>query len=490
MTTFRLVFALLLVNGALWAQTPTPQPTPTPTPAPGATPVPSASPAPSAAPQDMTWALSEFSGGEWSARLPLLLSRGWDHLPPHVVTDAERLVLSQRAINDAVIALRRQSSQMRLDLDKKKILGPLPAGEPTTTETALADLDTKIKAAQAGTGITPPSDTMNLRAVWPAGRDQLPWPPADGPALAAQAKTFLAVTGSVQVIGGYLEVSAALYSSVENRVLATWQGRFSPDEAPRHMADAADAFREALLGRPWAGLKLTSNLGGTRVRVADEWHDLPWSSDDLEPGDLTLLVEPPGLPKETRVVTLEASSRATLDLTMSSQPDRIVLETNPPGASLYMDSRYLGPSPQTVDRPLSVTRIRAQAPGLATQSWEIGPQTPSPSSVVLLPPTPAVSVQDSKDSFYWSLAVFSACLTSSAFLGAWSQEQADLTNRYATSADPTTGQINVSNYQKALSRYNAVTYAYAGGIVLTSAVFVWMMFELGAYLSADESTLP
>jgi hypothetical protein len=486
MTTFRTA-VLMLVAGAVWAQTPTPAPTATP--APGTTPAPAAAatPAPTAAPQDMTWALSEFSGGEWAARLPLLLSRGWDRLPDHVVTDAERVVFSQRAVRDAVTALRKQASQMRLDLDKKKIVGPLPAGEPTATEKALADLDTKITQTLAGTGVAVPPDTMNLRPVWPAGRDQLPWPAADGPTLAAQAKALLAVTGTVQVIGGYLEVSVGLYSSVENRVLATWQGRFSPDEAPQHMAEASDAFREALLGRQWAGLKLTSNLGGTRVRVGDDWHDLPWNSDDLSPGDVSLLVEPPGLPKETRVVTLQASNRTTLDLTMSNQPDRIVLETNPPGASLYMDSRYLGPSPQTVDRPLSVTRIRAQAPGLATTSWEIGPQTPSPSIMVLLPPGPEVSVQDAKDRFYWSLAVFSASLTSSAFLGAWSQEQANLTTEYANNASTSAG---VANYHKALDRYWAVTYAYAGGVVLTSAVFVWMMFELGAYLSADESTLP
>jgi hypothetical protein len=484
MTKFRTAVLTLFLAGTAWAQTPTPAPTATP--APGATPVPApqASATPTPAPQDLTWALSEFSGGEWAARLPLLLSRGWDHLPDHQVTDAEKVILSQRAVSDAVAALRRQSSQMRLDLDKKKILGPLPAGEPAATQKNLDALDVKIAQTQAGAGVASPPDTMALRAVWPSGRDQLPWPASDGPALTGQAKTMYAVVGTVQSVGGYLEVSVGLYSALENRVLATWQGRFSPDEAPQHMAEASDALRESLLGRSWAGLKLTSNVGGTRVRVGDIWHDLPWSTDDLAPGDVPLLIEPPGLPSEKRVVTLEASRRTVLDLALSAEPDRIVLETNPPGASLYLDSRYLGPSPQTVARPLSVTRIRAQAPGFATRTWEIGPQTPSPSSVVLLPPTDPVSVPDAKDRFYWSLAVFSAGLTTSAFLGAWEQEQANLTSEYATNAPDS------ANYRKALSRYWGVSYAYAGTVVLTSAVFVWMMFELSAYLSADESTLP
>ena len=154
-------------------------------------------------------------------------------------------------------ALRRQASQMRLDLDKKKIVGPLPAGEPATTEKALADLDVKIAQTQAGNGVAVPPDTMNLRAVWPAGRDQRPWPATDGPALAAQAKTFLAVaghrTGHRRLARG-LDRAVQFHREPRARHLAGAGSR--PTKRRSFMAEASDAWREGLLGRPWAGLKL------------------------------------------------------------------------------------------------------------------------------------------------------------------------------------------------------------------------------------------
>jgi len=480
MTTCRaLVLALLLAAAQAGAQTTSPvaaSSNPAATPASGGT---------TPAVQDATWALAEFSGGGvWAARLPLLVARGWDRLPDHRLTDTEKVLLNAKAIDAAVAALRKQSSQTRLDLDKKKISGTLPAGEPDATEKTLSGLDAQIAQAQAGTGVALAPDTMALRPVWPSDKTGLPWNAADGPTIAARAGTLYAVTGAVAYIDGYLQVDLSLYSSIENRFLASWSGQFAPDEAPARMADAADALRAALLGRPWAGVKITSPLSGTRVQVAGVWHDLPWSSDTLEPGDLPIVITAPGQAPQNRTLTLEASRRASLDLNFTAVPDTITLETDPPGASLYLDSRYLGPSPQTVDRPLATARVRAQAPGYATRAWEIGPRTPSPSKITLLPPSEPVSVPDAKDRFYWSLAAFSFSLTSTAFLGAWQQEQAGLTSQYALDG------TNIDNYNKAYFRYKAVTYAYAGAVVLTSAIFVWMMFELGSYLAADESTLP
>ena len=482
------LFAAAAVSA--WTQTPAPaaasgtQAAPAAgTPAAGAASTAQPTPAPSTVPQNLTWAVAEF-GGTWGDRLALLLCRDWDRLPDHRVSDAERAALSKIAVDTAVAGLRKQASQAKLDLDKKKILGTLPAGEPDATNTTLAGIDTKIQQTLAGTGMTPIPDTLAFKAVWATGQDGLPWPVSDGPSLAAKAKTLYAVTGSITEVDGYLDVAAVLYSAVEDRVLTTWHGRFAPEEAPQQMGRASDSFREFLMGRPWSGLKVTANVGGTRIRVGGRWHDLPWSSDDLDPGPVELTVEPPGLPRETRHLTLNAGERLTLPLTFAGRPDTIVLETEPAGASLYVDSQYVGPSPQTIDRPLAVTRVRAQAPGYATQAWEIGPQTPSPSKIVLHAPTHPVSVPDAKDQFYWSLAAFSFSLTSTVFLGAWQQEQANLTSLYASDG------TNTANYLKAYQRYQAVTYAYAGGVTLTSAIFVWMMFELGAYIAADESTLP
>lgn len=436
-------------------------------------------------PKELTWALGEFDGaGDWRSRLPLLLVHGWDALPDHKLSDAERSLLKSRFIEAAARTLDQQAAKLQLDLDRKR-LGTLPAGEPEASRKALAALTAKADVLRQS---DPPGSEaptrLAFKPLWPTGRDKLPWAVTDAAALARQSQAVYTVTGSFRTVGGYLAATVTLTSSWERRVLAQWQGQFAPDEAPERMAEASDRLREALLGRAWAGLAITAPVPGTRVRVAGAWHLLPWSTDDLEPGPLDVVVQEPGHPEVLQTVALTSGERVPLPwepgLTVRTS---LVLETDPPGALLYLDSRYLGPSPQTVDRPLATSRVRAQAEGWETAAWEVGPQTPSPSRFTLRQPRPVVSVPAAKDAFYLSLAAFSASLTATAFAGAWQSEQVQLVNAYALAGSQ-------SGYDTALVRYHAVSVGYGLSIALTSGLFVWMMVELGDYLGVAQASLP
>lgn len=436
-------------------------------------------------PKELLWALGEFQGDpDWGARLALLVARGWQNLPNHQLTEVEKGVLRTQFLEDTLKGLDQQRSKLLLDLDRRRLLGPLPATEPAATLKSVSDLDDQLLAAQGGVAANDPPGSLPLRAVWPRDRDNLPWGVNDGPGLAAQASASYAITGTVRLVGVYLSVTASLYSRLEQRVLDTWEGRFAPDEAADRMAEAADHLREALLGRPWSGLILTGKTPGIRVKVADRWHPLPWSSDELLPGPLTLVVSQPGKPDASRTVDLPVDGRLPLTWDEASGPvDKIVLKTEPPGVALYLDSQYIGPSPQTVDRPRATTRVRAQAPGWETAAWEIGPDTPSPSLKVLVAPHGPPAVQATKDNFYFTLALFSVSLTTTAFVGAWATEQLQLADAYYTVG-------NQAGVDTAYSRYELVTGGYVAGVVLTSGIFVWMMVQLGDYLAATQATLP
>lgn len=437
-------------------------------------------------PKDLPWAVAELAGGgDWAVRLPQLLVRGWTSLPAHRVTDAEKTALRQRFLDETLASLDKQTSRLLLDLDRKRLAGALPSSEPEATMKALAALAVQRNQALAGetAGAAPP-ETLAFRPVWSPGRDNLPWAAAARPVLLSRSKALYLIDGSVRMVGTYLSVKLELYSDVEKRVLASWEGQFAPDEAPEKAAEAADRFRSSLLGRPWSGLVLSSATAGSQVHLHNRWHHLPWSSDELTPGPLNLRVRSPGRPEETVSVVLEPEVRHTVALESNfPSADPIVLETEPPGVPLYLDSRYLGLSPQTVDRPFSLTRVRAQPVGGSETAWEIGPTTISPSRMVLRPPQALRSVPEAKDGFYFSLAAFSFSLTASAFAGAWVDEQVKLTNAYATAGA-------VAGYTAALNRYRLASTGYAASVVLTSAVFVWMMFELGDYLDAAQASLP
>ncbi len=96
-------------------------------------------------------------------------------------------------------------------------------------------------------------------------------------------------------------------------------------------------------------------------------------TDDLQPGAVEVVVQSPGRPKETLNLSLEEGHRTLVKLPAAAPPastERLVWRLDPTGASLYLDSQYLGPSPQTIDRPLATTRVRAQARG--TSHHDVG----------------------------------------------------------------------------------------------------------------------
>ena len=469
-----LAAALMLVTGA-WSQAQSS--------AAGATP--SGQNSSSSYPKDFSWAVGEFGGeGEWTSRLPRLLIRGWDALPEHQLTDAEKSALVEKWKDDGLRSIELQKSTLTLALDKKRLAGSLASSEPAATLKSLGDLDAKAALVRAGQGAGDPPLTLPLRGVWATGQEQRPWPVFDRHDLVIKAKSLYAVTGTVRLVGGYLDVTVELFSDLENKVLAAWEGRFAAEEASDRMGEVSDKFHGVLLGHSWAGITVTSAISGTRIQMGGQWHLLPWRSDDLSPGRLDMVVQTPGRPNQSLNFSLEEGHRLSVVLPAETVPaSRLILETDPPGVSLYLDSQYLGPSPQTIDRPLATTRVRAQAPGWATTTWEVGPKTASPSRKSLSLPKPLPSVSDAKDRFYFSLAAFSFSLTTSAFAGAWTGEQVELTNAYAVAGDQ-------NGYQTAYSRYRLVSAGYLASVVLTSGLFVWMMFQLGDYLGAAQTNLP
>lgn len=436
-------------------------------------------------PKELTWTVAELAGeGDWPARLALLLVREWLPLSEHRLTPAETGVLKTRYLDASRSAAEQQISSLRLAYAQKELAGTLAAGDPAAQEKLLQAQNQKVAEAREGrtSGAEPPQ-TLTLKAVWPSGKETRPWPAATGAETASGTQTVYAVTGAVRSVGPALAVSLELYSAWEQKTLVRWEGVFAPEEAAGRMAEAADAFRGTLAGRPWSRVAVSGGEG-VRIQLSGVWHPLPWTSGLLDPGPARVVIARPGMPEEERTLVLEEGK--TLGVTLeplSAAGESLVIETTPSGALLYLDSRYLGPSPQTILRPRVVSRVRAEVPGQGSQSWEIGPDTPTPALKVLDLSQEKEDVGTAKDRFYWSLAAFSASLTTAAFAAAWSNEQVTLANYYAAAGTQ-------SGYDAAVRTYWAATGAYVGSVVLTSGLFVWMMFELGDYLAAAQASLP
>jgi len=437
-------------------------------------------------PKELIWALGEFEGqGEWKSRLPQLLVRGWNTLPGHRVTSAESSAFRQKFLESSRRALQQQASRLMLDLDKKRLTSVLSISEKDGAEKTLKGIESKLLLLEQEPIPEPAfAPLLPLKAAWAQGREGLPWIHRDRSDLLKLSRAHYLVTGEFRSVAGYLQARIEFYSTLEERVLARWEGSFAADEADERMTEASGAFRSSLLGRAWAGLVIQSPVSGTRVQIGGLWHPLPWATDVAEPGELSFVIQSPAKPERTMTVVLDEGKQKLITLESGeSAAEPLVLETLPSGAELYLDSRYLGPSPQTIDRPLATSRVRAQIPGMETLVWEIGPDTASPSLGVLVLPVIRRPVLEAKDRFYWTVAAFGASLASASFTAAWTEEQWNLVNLYALGG-------NRKTYDHAAALYYGGAVGYTATVLLTSGVFVWMMFELGDYLGVAQASLP
>ena len=415
-------------------------------------------------------------------QIPRVLFGLLQSIDTHTLKEDERQALNDKSWMANLTALRQQISQQRLDLDRKLLSGTLTAQQISALKVSLQQAQLNLETAKK-----PGLDSIDLERplvwVWPKGKGGQPWSWSSRDSFALDSNAQYLISGEVHDVGDYLDVTLWLYSVISNQVLADWHGQMAHDEVQAQIISAADRFREYLWGRPWSSL---TALGPSVAHFTIDGvvHALPWQDDELSPGTHHVKFDVPGLSSADQTIELKAGEHRVLSApSIPSTAPKILVDSDPQGAFVYADSQFLGPAPQEILRPKGTVRVRVQSVGWETSSVDLNPSTPDKIVVHLEKPYKRPSVASRKDSFYWSLAVFSASLTSTAFLGAWSAEQVQLTNAYVLNG-------SVGGAEVAYARYQEVTALYATGVVLTSAVFVWMMFELADYLDTAQTTLP
>ena len=422
----------------------------------------------------------------WASSLPQLLVRDWAFLSGHVVTDAEQAQWKKISTERQSLELQKQRDQKAWELSRLQVMPEPPAAELKTARDALARLEKEVeRAMSASSSSAPLPERLVLKQKSPAGSEGLPSQASTADALAASTGAWYLVTGTLKVISGYLTVQYTLTSTLEERVLDTWSGTFAPEEAPEKMHEASQRFLDDLLGGPWAGLDLASDLPGTEVNLgAEGWKPVPWRGEFLVPGIRELDVHRPGFPSEKIRVDLVAGETAHIVLPVPpTSPDLITVVTTPPGAEVRLDSRWIGLTPITVPRPLDTSRLKMGLDGFAPEVVEVGPGTPSIVEKVLTLPQPDVDLVASRDRFYQASAVFSFSLTATLFARALADQQLRQATASASGDD-------ANKYTSAVSAFQALWYGSQGGLALTTGVFVWMMMTLSDYLSDAQTTLP
>jgi hypothetical protein len=187
---------------------------------------------------------------------------------------------------------------------------------------------------------------------------------------------------------------------------------------------------------------------------------------------------------ETRTLTLlKGATTAIGDTLRLAQPGTISVATDPAGAALYVDSRWQGVTPLTIDRPSQRSRGVLDLDGYYPVALDLGPASPAAMSVTMPKDVGPRDVLQAKarDSFYASFAWFVLSLPVPLFsyglvFDFGVQRQAFLR----------AGQLVPA--AQALSATNAFLVGYYGGAALSAALFTWMVVRIVQYVAVANGT--
>ena len=189
-------------------------------------------------------------------------------------------------------------------------------------------------------------------------------PPLVGPPEKYETELEYLAAGSLEEVEGLLYFTFRLYSFVENRDLFLIRKAYLPEEADQFFVEAAAALAEHLLGREWGSISVESEIPASLYLNGDLVGEQAAHIPFLLPGYYTLESVAPGylttvkgillLPNEEKKVLLTMEKGEWLDLSVL---------TTPPGADIFLGSRWIGATPWEGEVPPEYNRVTIRKDG-------------------------------------------------------------------------------------------------------------------------------
>jgi hypothetical protein len=309
-----------------------------------------------------------------SSAIPRLLRERLAAIRRHTLSDGERRALARQVLADArrrayadlAASLRRRDSQALAGTDGGNLTEQVAEQRARIDELqAMSWQEVEIAAHKP------------LQIVAGAEeRDLLPAPRFSPLRAAREADLDLMVTGRLEQVEGVLfvelqAVRPALGGGVESYREALRRER---------LAEAVTALQQQvaglLVGEPWGTITVVPSPADSAVYVDGEFVgngrvELPYRTL----GRYTVRVAARGHEPVQQPVTL-AGSGTLLSVALPLLPDRrIAVATTPAGASLYLDSRWLGTTPLQVTVPQQPGRLLLRLNGYHDAALVLGEDT-------------------------------------------------------------------------------------------------------------------
>jgi hypothetical protein len=148
--------------------------------------------------------------------------------------------------------------------------------------------------------------------------------------------------------------------------IATLQRFLAHPRANARDRQQAEADIRALRGRA-VRLSVQANLAGARVSIdGREVGRTPLTGYDLNPGQHLVEVDSPGYGRERRELRLLPGDTSSLGVTLHPLPGRLLLETRPSGAQLWLGGTLLGRAPLSRTLPAGSLSLEVRLEGHRT----------------------------------------------------------------------------------------------------------------------------
>lgn len=436
-------------------------------------------------------AVAELSGRDldplsepFLAILPRLLAAELSSLPPRYEDEAYLAEAASRRAEDArfaagaALAARLDEEALRSlepGVDPLKRASQVAEARKKTAEAAkaLAELDAPAGAEEPPQGQPEPRKSL----LWEgnAGGGLFPATESDPSSLLRDKGVSLLVRGEARAFGSYLALDLECFDLALGRPILAFRTYADPADPASLARDIAARVERAVAGRDFARVGLQASPASALV-LADG--RLLGAEDRVlyrfEPGVLELAAAAPGRLPGSQALPYALGDRKSASFALErASTGLVLLETDPPGAEVFLDGLPLGTAPARLELEGRRAVASASAPGRESASIVLPAEGESAARIELGPDDglgPAGRIDRAQRRFYQALGWFVLSLPATT-LGY------GLQGGYREAA--------VRGYDPGMvSAYETSYYAFEIAAAASAALAVNALFRLAAYIRA------
>ena len=305
---------------------------------------------------------------------------------------------------------------------------------------------------------------------------------------AEERESDMLLYGELQRSDNYLFLTLYEYSYHLDRERELATTASLAEELPENLGQLEAAAQRAVAGRPVAPLSV--RVTGyeperAEVFVDDESRGFGSVRVPLLPlGSASLRIEHPAIPPMERSVRIRGDRLNEIELEIPDpETGYVAVVSEPPGASIYIDSLWQGITPYMIRRPPEERQVRLSLHEHYDSQFVVGPDTPNLVNRELLPSSLEWEsvVENKRDRFYRSFTWFVLSVPAPIILnGIYGNLSTLFPDGQARS------ELSQSEAERRLNQADTVFYGYYATLGVSVALFGNMIYRLLDYIRTGE----